>query len=415
MKTELEKYAELVVKTGLNIQKGQRLLIGTPVFNSLTPFDAAPLVREITKIAYDIGASFVDVMWGDDLLVPIRLKHAQRESLSNKIAEWSIKNTMEYFDRRDSILFPIGQNPVLLENSEPQSVFEMQQAEYTYWHPVIEKIMKFNVSCSAIPVATPGWAAKMFPDLKAETGLAKLWDVIYDVCRVKEPDPVNVWQKHFKDMDVRKKYLNCKQYKTLQFTSPKTKLTIDLPDNHIWKGGRIVSSDNVTFAPNIPTEEIFTMPKANSVNGIVHSTKPLSFNGLLIEDFQLRFLNGKVVEVQAAKGEASLNSLLATDEGAKSIGEVALVPNSSPISKSGHVFYNLLIDENAASHLALGQALRFNLINGESMSNDEFVNNGGNNSKIHVDFMIGSEKMDVLGLCANGSEEPIMHQGEWVF
>jgi aminopeptidase len=242
-----------------------------------------------------------------------------------------------------------------------------------------------------------------------------MWDMIFEICRIKQPDPVSAWKKHINGLVSRRDYLNQKQYEKLRFTGPGTELTIGLPDGHLWTAARMTAQNGIAFTANIPTEEVFTIPHRDKTEGIVSSSKPLSYGGSLIDDFQLEFSEGRVVKARARVGEESLQEYIDMDEGARRLGEIALVPNSSPISQLGRLFYNTLIDENAASHIALGRAYRFNIEGGELMSEEEFAASGGNISLIHIDLMIGSGEMDVDGITKGGGHEPVFREGEWAF
>jgi aminopeptidase len=281
--------------------------------------------------------------------------------------------------------------------------------------PVYGQISAGLSNWSMIAGATPAWARKVFPDLSCQEAETKLWDVIFDVCRVRAADPVAAWQKHICDLERRHDYLDVKRYRGLHFTAPGTDLKVGLPTGHRWLSGETVAKNGVRAVVNLPTEEIFTIPHRNEIDGVVSSTKPLSYSGNIIENFTLTFENGRVTKAVAEKGQTALDMLLKVDEGVRSLGEVALVPHKSPISQSNLLFYNILFDENASNHLALGSAYRYSLEGGEEMSEDAFLAAGGNVSMEHVDFMFGSAEIDVDGLTANGAAEPIMRGGEWVF
>jgi aminopeptidase len=266
-----------------------------------------------------------------------------------------------------------------------------------------------------IAAAVPAWAAKVFPDVAAEAQEARLWDAIFKACRLDQVDPVAAWQEHIRHLLARSQYLTQKQYAALRFTAPGTDLTLGLPRGHVWKAGRSTSQGSIPFTANLPTEEVFTLPHKDRAEGVVTASMPFSYGGTLIENMSLTFQAGRVVRAAADKGEAAVRSLLATDEGAGRLGEVALVPHGSPIAQSGVLFYNTLLDENAATHLALGRAYSFTLQGGEAMTDDEFAAAGANLSLTHVDFMIGSAGMDVDGLAGDGAAEPVMRGGEWAF
>jgi aminopeptidase len=265
-----------------------------------------------------------------------------------------------------------------------------------------------------VAAAGAGWAARVFPQLPREQQVPRLWDAIGALCRLDRPDPVVAWEEHLKALALRRDYLNAKRYAALKYTGPGTELTIGLPEGHLWVSGRSESRSGIAFAPNLPTEEVFTMPHADRVDGTVRSTKPLSYGGTVIENFELTFAGGRVVRVAAERGQAVLQQLVDTDAGAARLGELALVPHGSPVAQSGLLFYNTLFDENAASHVALGSAYKFTMSGGENMDDDAFERAGGNRSAVHVDFMIGSPALDVDGVLPAGTSEPLMRRGEWV-
>ncbi|MHA2131132.1 MAG: aminopeptidase, partial [Promethearchaeota archaeon] len=280
---------------------------------------------------------------------------------------------------------------------------------------VSDLIARNAMNWAGIPAASNEWADKVFPELPQNSRKEKLWDTLFTICRIKEKDPISAWQQHIKKLDVTKNFLNRKQFTTLKLTAPGTDLIIGLPKKHVWEGVLATSKNGIEFAPNIPTEEIFTMPHKDKTEGIVRSTKPLYYGGVLIEDFSLKFSEGRIIEAKAKKGEEFLLKTIETDDGAHYLGEIALVPHSSPISQTGLLFYNILIDENAASHIALGRAYQSSVQGGDKMSDKEFSVAGGNHSKIHLDFMIGSGEMNVDGITEDHLTEPIMRKGEWAY
>ncbi len=306
-------------------------------------------------------------------------------------------------------------NPDLLNDQDPELVTTAQQTTWQQIKPLLAQVARNATNWSIAAAASPKWAAKVFPTLPREEQEARLWDTIFEVCRVKQRDPLSAWQEHVNDLSSRSDYLTKKQYTALHFSAPGTDLTVGLPEGHIWKSGRLTSEAGIDFTANLPTEELFTLPHKDRTEGIVRASLPLSYAGTLIENFTLRFSEGRVVEVTADKGESILRTLVETDDGAARLGEVALVPHSSPISRLGLLFYNTLLDENAASHLALGNAYKFSMQGGEALSDEAFAAAGGNQSLVHVDFMIGSNDMDVHGVTEAGTTEPIMRAGQWAF
>lgn len=410
----LEKYADVVVRVGLNLQPGQQLLIGSPRLDALTPLEAAPLVRLIATKAYQLGARLVDVLWGDDQLRRIRLQHAPTDSL-HEFPMWQVTAVTDAIKRGDALLVIYAHNPDLLNDVDFELLGIVEQTRAKNTSPIFGLLTRNVTNWSLISVPVSGWSAKVFPDVAPEAQDARLWDAIFEICRVKQADPIAAWRAHVGQLVNRSDYLNAKQYAALRFTGPGTDLTVGLPSRHVWRGGHRTGEAGISFTANIPTEEVFTMPHRDETEGVVTATKPLSFGGGLVENFSLTFAGGRVVKATAERGAENLRKVLETDEGGSHLGEVALVPHSSPISRSGRVFYNTLIDENAASHIALGNAHRPTLEAGESMSDEEFVAAGGNLSAIHLDFMIGSDEVDVDGVRTDGAAEPIMRKGEWGF
>lgn len=409
----LQKYAELAVRVGVNLQAGQRLLVRAPSPYGVA-FEHAPLVHYVAEAAYKAGARLVDVFWGDERMELIRFAGAPRDSFA-EFPKWKLAIPLEYAERGDAILTISATDPDLLSGQDTELVNVYQETVWREMNPYLKHGTSNSMNWCVISAARPSWAKKMFPKLTAEKALAKQWQTIFKMCRVDADDPVAAWQAHIRNLQTRSKYLNLKQYRALKYSAPGTDLTIGLPPGHHWASAREIAQNGIEFTANIPTEETFTMGDRNRADGVVSSTKTLNYGGVLIEDIVVRFENGRVVEAHASKGEAVLQKMIATDEGAARLGEIALVPNSSPISKSGLMFHNTLFDENASSHLALGRAYKFNYVGGLELSDEEFAAVGGNQSLIHVDFMVGSDKTDVDGLTDDGRVEPVMRKGEWAF
>jgi len=408
----LEKYVEVILKVGLNLQKGQRLLIsassiGTPLL------ELAPFVELITKKAYQMGARFVDVIWDDPQLHLIRFQHAPRDSFE-EFPTWISNAHLEFAEKGDATLLLYADIPDLFIDQDPELMAIRRKTEAKHFKPWSDLRSKNAMNNTIVAAPVDGWTDKIFPDLPPNKRKAKMWDTIFDICRVKQKDPVSAWNNHINQLHVRTNYLNHKQYTTLKLEAPGTDLTIGLPKGHIWKSARQTSQNGIDYTGNLPTEEIFTLPHKDKTEGVVTATKPLDVD-VVVEDFSLTFSKGRVVKVTAKKGEKMLNKILEMDEGMNHLGEIALVPHSSPISQSGILFYNRLIDENASCHIALGRGYRFNIENGDKMSDEEFMAIGGNVSLSHVDFMIGSGEMDIDGILEDGTSEPIMRKGEWAF
>jgi aminopeptidase len=292
-------------------------------------------------------------------------------------------------------------------------VSAVQQAVGKSVRPFRELISRNQTNWSVVAAASAGWAARVFPDLTPDVQVARLWDAIGKLVRLDRADPVAAWEEHLAALARRRDYLNAKRYASLRYTGPGTDFTLGLAEGHLWVAGRSESQGGITFAPNLPTEEVFSMPHRERVDGVIRSSKPLSYGGTVIDNFTLTFSAGRVTKVTAERGEAVLKQLVDTDDGAGRLGEVALVPHSSPVSQSGLLFYNTLFDENAASHVALGSAYKFTMSGGESMEDGDFERVGGNRSGVHVDFLIGSGELDIDGMLPGGATEPLMRGGEW--
>ena len=409
----LQKYAEVIVKVGLNLQKGQRLIITNSRLRGVS-INAAPLVREVVRAAYRAGARFVDVIWSDEEMLRIRLQNAPRESLV-EYPKWQITAQMDMIEHGDAVLTILADDPDLMRDFETESIALLQKAHLENHKPVVTALSRDAVNWCLAAASSPAWAAKIFPKLEAEQAEKNLWKAIFEATRVDQDDPIEAWKKHIRNLAARANYLQTKQYIALHYHAPGSDLTLGLPHGHRWVSARMPAENGVDFTANLPTEEVFTMPDRRRADGTVSATMPLSYGGSLIEDFSVTFENGRVIKVNAKKNEAILKSLIETDEGAMHLGEVALVPASSPIAKRGYLFYNTLFDENASSHIAIGNAYRFTLTGGEKLTDEEFLAAGGNSSLTHVDFMIGSSKMDIDGIKEDGSGEPVMHKGEWAF
>jgi len=404
----LEKYADLAVHVGANIQPGQRLMIWR------VPPEAAPLVHAITAKAYDAGASLVDTVWLDDGMDLARIQHAPDDSLE-EFPAWMVNALLEHVKNGGALIAASGRNPDLFRGQDEERVARVQKTYVQHIQPVMSYVTKSEINWLVIGAPTKAWARKVFPELPVEQALSSLWELVFKICRIDESDPVAAWRVHLANLAARSAYMNDKQYAALHLTAPGTDLTVGLPDGHIWKGGAGVSKAGIEFTANIPTEEIFTMPHKDRVEGRVRATLPLNYGGALIDDFGMTFKDGRVVELQAGAGETVLRRLIENDEGAARLGEMALTPQSSPIAQSGRLFYHTLFDENASSHIALGRAYADTLAGSAGMTDAELAAAGVNHSLIHVDFMIGSAEMDVDGIRADGVAEPVMRGGEWTF
>lgn len=403
---KLQNYARLAVQVGLGVKPGQRVLVQSPV-------DAAPLARLIVREAYAAGAGFVDVRWDDDDVQLARFQLAP-DGTFDQISKWRVDAEIETAEAGGAVIAIRATNPNLLAGVDPERVATHQRAWASYRKPYSSQVMTNRINWNLVSAPIPGWATLMFPDATEQEAMEKQWDAIFAATRADQPDPVAAWHEHLANLKHRRETLTGKQYSALRFRGGETDLTVGLADDHIWGGGSAETPSGITFTANIPTEEVWTAPHRERVDGVVVSTKPLSYAGTLIDGIRIEFKDGRIVSASAKQGEAALQKMIATDEGSHRLGEVALVPHSSPISRSGLFFYSTLYDENAASHIAIGAAYRFNIRGGIDMTNEEFAAAGGNDSLTHVDWMIGSAEMDVDGITKDGSHEAVMRGGEFV-
>lgn len=403
----LEKYADLLVEVALNIQKGQKLRIHAMTHD-------VEFVRLITRKAYRQGAKKVYTQFADPVVQRIMLEEAPEEGLRS-FPDWMVQMFDEIIEEGGAFLNIHSADPDQFQGIDPSRIALLQRTQASRLRLFQSAQSSGDLAWCIASVPSQNWAAKVFPDLKPEEQIDALWKEIFRTCRITVNDPVTEWQKHIEDLESRARYLNEKRFKSLHYRAPGTDLTIDLADDHLWIAASSKTKHGVRFIPNVPTEEVFTMPHKDGVNGTVRSTMPLSYSGNLIENFSLTFRDGRVVDFSADKGEEHLRSILETDEGARRLGEVALVPHQSPISQSGVIFYNTLFDENASCHIALGSALQFNLRNYEKLSEKEMKEKGFNDSIMHVDFMIGSSELDIDGETCHGKHEPIFRKGNWAF
>lgn len=400
-----EKYADLVLQTGVNLQDNQALVINGPV-------EGADFVRLVAEKAYELGAKEVHVNWADDELSLLKYQHAADEVIEN-FPDWKVQLQESYAKDGAAFLSIHATDPDLLQEVDPARVAKASKAAGQALKEFQKYIMNDWVTWTVISIPTVKWAEKIYPDKTGEDAVEALWKTIYTMTRVGEGDPIKEWEKHNTTLENASQLLNDKQYEALHLQAPGTDITIGLPENHIWQGGAAVSEDGVVFNPNIPTEEVFTAPHKYKVDGTVSSTKPLNYGGSVIDNFQLTFKDGRVIDFQAETGEEVLQHLLDSDEGAKHIGELALVPDASPISQSGLIFYNTLFDENASCHIALGKAYPTNVENGAEMDDATLDQHGMNDSLVHVDFMVGSAQINIDGILEDGTKEAVFRQGAW--
>jgi len=403
---KLDRLAEVAIRVGLGLAPGQELVMTATL-------DTLPLVRRITEQAYKAGARLVTTLLNDEEAQLLRYRNAPNESF-DYAAGWLYDGMANAFKSGAARLAVAGGNPALLSQEDPEKVGRANRAVSKAYRPALELITRHDINWTIVAAATPAWAATVFPDLKADEALAKLWDAIFAASRVDAPDPVAAWKAHDGGLHRRADLLNEKRYSALHFKATGTDLKVGLADGHLWLGGGMTAGNGLYCIPNMPTEEVFTTPHKDRTEGTVTSTKPLSHQGTMIEGIRVRFEGGRVVEAKADRGQEVLQEMIGTDDGAGRLGEVALVPHSSPIAQSGLLFSNTLFDENAACHIALGQAYSSCLRDGEKLSKEGLAKLGANDSLIHVDWMIGSGDMDIDGITAAGAAEPLIRKGEWV-
>ena len=403
----LDEYAKLAVQVGVNIQPGQTLLVRSPI-------QCATFVRKVVEHAYKLGAKNVHIEWSDEECTLIKYLNAPEETF-NDFPRWISDQYVDIAKEGGAFLTIYAQNPDLLKNVDTQRVANYQKASAAALKEWRSYTLSDKCKWSIISIPTESWAKKVFPDVSSEEAVNKLWDAIFKCTRVDTENPVESWKTHNANLKERTDFLNEKNFKTLKFKSSKTDLTMDLPEGHIWASGASYDPNGVSFNANMPTEEIFSMPHKFKVNGVVHSTKPLVYGGNVIDNFSLTFKDGKIIDYTAEKGKETLGKLIDTDEGSHYLGEVALVPFKSPISDTNIVFFNTLFDENASCHFAIGSAYKTCIKDGDKISDDELDKYGVNYSLTHVDFMIGSSDMNIIGITHEGTEVQIFKDGNWAF
>jgi len=404
---QLEKYAKLVVQVGINVQKDQPVhIIGT--------VEMAPLIRKLVKEAYAVGASYVYVDWGDDAVMRMRYESASEETMGY-FPKWEKDKREEFMNKQACVISITSSTPDLLKGIDSSRISKFQKAAGEALYEYRKAMQADKFSWTVIAGAGEAWAQKVFSDVSPEEAVQKLWEAIFKAVRLDAADPVQAWKEHNDTLEAKAAKLNEYRFKKLHYTAPGTDLTIELNDKHLWVAAGSVNAQGFPFMANMPTEEVFTVPERNGTNGYVSSTKPLSYGGNVINEFKVTFENGRIVKYEAKQGEDILGKLVDIDEGAKYLGEVALVPHRSPISESGILFYNTLFDENASNHLALGSGYAFNIEGGKTMNADELKEHGVNASITHNDFMIGSEHMNIDGIQADGTVIPVFRNGAWAF
>ena len=404
--TALEKYARLIVKTGINIQQNQILVITSPV-------ECAPFARLVAKTAYEEGAKDVVMNWRDELFSKLRFLQAPEEVFET-FPQWEKDFYLFYLQQGAAFLTIDASDPEILKEVNPERVAKSQRTRNSALKAFREDLMSNKNAWSIISIPTGVWAGKVFPELPEGAAVDKLWTAILQAVRVDADDPVAAWEDHKSALQQRLDFLNSHRFQFLQYKNGQgTDLRVELPQNHIWLGGAERTTGGVEFIANMPTEEVFTLPKKTGVNGTVVSSRPLSYNGNLIERLSFTFVDGKIVQFDAGKHTEIVKKLIETDSGSCYLGEVALVPQKSPISETGIVFLNTLYDENASCHLAIGKAYPVCIEGSETMDREELAQAGVNDSLVHVDFMIGTNDMEITGITTDGKAVPVFINGNF--
>lgn len=404
-----KKYAELIIKEALAVQKRENPIIW---INANT--ENLPFARELTKMAYECGAAEVKVNIADEVLSRLNMEGMSEERLAH-FGEYKLDERMDYIKDGVAFISITGSDPDLFKGIDPKRLQIRNRASSKVMKPAMKYTMNDINSWTVVGYPTKAWAKNVFPDLDEDEAFERLKTEIFKTVRLDHEDPVAAWEEHLDKLAKRGEVLNNLQLKELHYKTDRgTDFRIGLPENHIWVGAESKDDKGYRFLPNLPTEEIFTAPDNRVAEGIVYATKPLNLSGTLVEDFWIRFEGGKAVEVGAKKGEDQLKELISRDEGACRLGEVALVSVKSPINTSGLIFYNTLFDENASCHLALGAAYPTCVEGGVDMNDEELKAHGINDSQIHDDFMIGDETLSIVGIDKDGKEHQIFKNGDFV-
>ncbi|GGL59131.1 aminopeptidase [Sporolactobacillus putidus] len=401
----LDNYADITVAIGLNVQKGQDVMIFAPV-------EALDFVRKTVCKAYEAGAKNVYVEWSDEAVTRITYDLAPDEAFE-QFPDWRAHTYRELADSNAAFLYILSPNPELLKGVDPERVAKARKTAAIANKKFTNAKISAKVSWTIVSVPTAAWSAKIFPGLGEKERIEALWKQIFTITRSDRDDPEQAWKEHIHSLTDKLNSFNEKRFRRLHYKAPGTDLTIELPAEHLWVGGGMTNGKGTPFQPNIPTEEIFTMPLKTGVNGTVSSTKPLNNGGNLIDRFSLKFKDGRIVDFAAEKGLDALRKIIETDDGSHYLGEVSLVPHHSPISETNLIFFNTLFDENASCHLAIGASFPFNYRGGRQMSEEALAAAGANTSLTHVDFMIGSDKLDIDGETSDGQWVPIFRKGNW--
>ncbi|HHC8882203.1 TPA: aminopeptidase [Staphylococcus aureus] len=407
-KEKLQQYAELLVKVGMNVQPKQPVFIRSSV-------ETLELTHLIVEEAYHCGASDVRVVYSDPTLKRLKFENESVEHFANhELKSYDVEARMDYVKRGAANLALISEDPDLMDGIDSQKLQAFQQQNARAFKGYMESVQKNQFPWVVAAFPSKAWAKRVYPELSVEEAYIKFIDEVFDIVRIDGNDPVENWRQHIANLSVYAQKLQQKNYHALHYVSEGTDLTVGLAKNHIWEDATsYVNGKEQAFIANIPTEEVFTAPDRNRVDGYVTNKLLLSYNGTIIDQFKLMFKDGEIIDFSAEKGEAVLKDLINTDEGSRRLGEVALVPDDSPISNRNTIFYNTLFDENAACHLAIGSAYAFNIQGGTEMTVEEKIASGLNDSNVHVDFMIGSSDLTIYGIFEDGSKELVFENGNW--
>jgi len=403
---KLEEYARLILKRGLNLQKKQELLIEASI-------GAKDIVKVIYKQALEMGSGPIHVVWNYEELLPIFFDKADDELLV-QFPQWEFDMLSNLFEKGAANLIIRDDNPRLLENCDHEKLAKRRKQSSIFYEEINKKASNFDYRWNLICVPSVAWAKQVFKDLSDTKAIEKLWSYIFMTTRVNSGDAVAAWDQHVAALGEKCDFLNRMSFEKLHYYSEKTDLMVELVNDHIWEGGVVRDSKGVEFFPNIPSEEIFTMPKKDGVNGTLYSTMPLPYYGNLITDMEFVFKDGKVIDYKASNGRDYLTSIFQIDEGANYLGEIALIPYNSLISQLKTIFYNVAYDENASCHFAFGSAYPTTVKGGSKMNQEELAHIGANISLTHVDFMVGSSDLNIDGIKSNGEIVPIFRNGSWV-
>lgn len=403
---KLDRLASVAVRVGLNLSEGQEVMITAST-------EHLPLVRRLTEHAYKAGAMQVTTFYSDDESILSRYRYAPDASF-DFVSKWMVDAMEGAWHDGVALISILGTNPALLVDQDQSKINRASIALAKAAGRTTELLTRHAINHTLIAGATRGWAKLVFPTLAEDAAVSELWDTIFRACRLDGIDPFHDWQLHCERIDERVQFLNAKRYRMLHFRGPGTDLQVGLADGHLWTGAKVKCGNGISAVINIPTEECFTTPHKDRVSGTVVTTKPLSFQGIVLDRIEARFENGSLVDAQAANIGSILPFLTSIDPGATRLGEVALTRQSSPIARSQLLFRNTLFDENAACHIALGQSFANCLVGGEKMDPPALAMSGANSSRVHIDWMIGSERVDVDGIDDFGACEPLMRNGEWV-